>query len=107
MSEAIGGGSEKIFVHAFHGATTDLKNSNCITTMKKNPKRIVFHCGTNDVSNGGAPEQIVKEVVDVAKAMKNKENTVFVSSIVPRGDRWNAKVSITNRRIKELCAGEE
>ena len=47
------------------------------------------------------------QVVDLAKAMKNKENTIFVSSIVPRGDRWNAKVSITNRRIKELCAREE
>ena len=106
MSEATGG-SEKIFVHAFHGATTDHMNSHCIPTMKKNPKRIVLHCGTNDVSNGDAPEQIAEEIVDLAKAMKNNENTVFVSSIVPRGDRWNAKVSITNRRMKELCAREE
>ena len=106
MSEATGG-SEKIFVHAFHGAKTDHMNSHCILTMKRNPKRIVLHCGTNDVSNGDSPEQIAEEIVGLAKAMKNNENTVFVSSIVPRGDRWNAKVSITNRRMKELCAREE
>ena len=106
MNEATGG-SEKIFVPAFHGATTYHMNSHCIPTMKKNPNRIVLHCGTNDVSNGDAPEQIAEEVVDLAKAMKNKENTVFVSSIVPRSDCWNAKVSIANRRMKELCAREE
>ena len=106
MSEATGG-SEKIFVHAFHGATTDHMNGHCIPTMKKNPKRIVLHCGTNDVSNGDVPEQIAEEVVDLANAMKNKENTAFISSIVPRGDRWNANVSKPIRRIKKLSAREE
>ncbi len=102
MSEATGG-SEKIFVHAFHGATTDHMNSHYEPKMKKNPKRIVLHCGTNDVSNGYAPEEIADKIVDLAKSLKHEENAVFVPGIVRRGDPWNEKVTTTNRILEELC----
>ena len=40
---------EKIFVKSFSGATTDCMNSHACPTIKRNPKRIILHCGTNDL----------------------------------------------------------
>ena len=41
MSEATGG-SEKIFAHAYQGATTDHMNSHCIPTMKRTQIELII-----------------------------------------------------------------
>lgn len=105
MSEATNG-QEKIFVRAFHGAKLDDMNSYSVPTMKKNPRKIVIHCGTNDVSSGTAPNEVAQEIVDLATNLKSHENEVFVSSLVPRGDRWNERVSQVNNILKANCNRE-
>ena len=97
MSEATNG-QEKIFVRAFYGAKVDDMNSYSVPTTKKNPRRIVIRCGTNDVSSGTAPNEVAEEIVGLATYLKSHENEVFVSSLVNRGDQWNERVSIVNKR---------
>ena len=105
MSEATNG-QEKIFVRAFHGAKVDDMNSYSVPTTKKNPRRIVIHCGTNDISSGTAPNEVAEEIVDLATNLKSHENEVFVSGIVARGDRWNERVSQVNNVLKAKCNRE-
>ena len=101
MSEAING-QEKIVVRAFHGAKVDDMNSYSVPTTKKNLRRIVILCGTNDISNGNAPNEVAKEIVDLATNLKSHENEVFVSSLVAKGDRWNERVSqVTREDVRE------
>ena len=77
--------AEKIYVKSFSGATTDDMKSHVISTMKRNPKKVILHCGTNDIRSQATPENIAKEVMDLAVSLSTKENIVFVSGIVPRG----------------------
>ena len=105
MCEATNG-QGKIFVRAFHGAKVDDMNSYSVPTTKKNPRRIVIHCGTNDISSGTAPNEVAEEIVDLATNPKSHKNEVFVSSIVARGDRWNERVSQVNNILKDKCNRE-
>ena len=84
MNEAPGR-AEKIYVKSFSGATTDDMNSHVIPTMKRNPKKFILHCGANDIRSQATPENIAKEVMELAVSLSTKENIVFVSGIVPRG----------------------
>ena len=42
--------------------------------------------------------------MELAVSLSTKENTVFVSGIVPRGDNWNNKVSEINRYLQSACS---
>ena len=98
---------EKIFVKSFSGATTDCMNSHACPTIKRNPKRIILHCGTNDLRSQASAENIAEEIIELAKAMKTEENTVFVSGLVARGDHWNVKVRDVNRFLTRRCQQED
>ena len=53
--------------------------------MKRNPKKVILHCGNNDIRRQATPENIAKEIMELAVSLSTKENTVFVSGIVSRG----------------------
>eukprot|EP00794_Sanderia_malayensis_P002604 gene2604-biopygen2133 len=86
------GNQEQIFVKSFSGATSDCMNSHACPTIKRNPRRVILHCGTNDVRGQTSAENIATEVFELAKLLQNTSNAVFVSGLVVRGDRWNTKV---------------
>ena len=94
------GRAEKIFVKSFSGATTDDMNSHVIPTMKRNPKKVILHCRNNDIRSQATPENIAKEAMELAASLSTKENIMFVSGIVPRGDNWNKKVSEINKHLQ-------
>ena len=56
--------------------------------------------GTNDIRSQATPENIAKEIMELAVSLSTKENTVFVSGIVPRGDNWNNKVNEMNKHLQ-------
>ena len=103
MNEAPGR-AEKIYVKSFSGATTDDMNSHVIPTMKRNPKKFILHCGANDIRSQATPENIAKEVMELAVSLSTKEIIVFVSGIVPRADIWNDKVSEINKHLQSACS---
>ena len=89
---------------SFGGATTDDMNSHVIPTMKRNPNKVILHCGTNNIRSQATPENIAKEVMELAVSLSTKENTVFVSGIVPRGENWKNKVSEINKHLLSACS---
>ena len=70
-------------------------------------KSIILHCGTNDLRSQASAENIAEEIIELAKAMKTEVNTVFVSGLVARGDRWNAKVCEVNRFLTRRSQEED
>ena len=51
-----------------------------------NPDVYLLHVGTNDLSSNISPEQISLDILNLANSLKLDNNTVIVSSIVPRDD---------------------
>ncbi len=86
MKEATGH-EQQSSVKSFSGATTDCMNSHACQTIKRNPKRIILHCGTNDVRDQTLAESIATEVIELAKLLQNGSNAVLVSGLVLTGDR--------------------
>ena len=59
-------------------------------TFKNKPGRIIIHCGTNDLKNS-TPQSIPDNILSLAKSSQEENNTVLVSSIVPRNDHLDKK----------------
>ena len=51
----------------------------------------LLHVGTNDLSSNKSPEQISLDILNLANSLKLDNNTVIVSSIVPRDDENKKK----------------
>ena len=51
-----------------------------------NPDVYLLHVGTNDLTSNKSPEQISLDISNLANSLKLDNNTVVVSSIVPRND---------------------
>ena len=50
------------------------------------PDVYLLHVGTNDLSSNKFPEQISRDILNLANSLKLDNRTVIVSSIVPRDD---------------------
>ena len=67
-----------------------------------NPDHIL-HAGTNDLRTENTASQIATATIDLAASLKNDDNTVTVSGIVPRLDDLNNKANEVNRRLVLMC----
>ena len=56
-----------------------------------NPDVYLPHVGTNDLSSNKSPEQVSLDILDLVNSLKLDNNTVIVSSIVPRDDENKKK----------------
>ena len=70
------------------------------TVQDINPDHIILHVDTNDLRTENTASQIAKATIDLATSLKNDDNTVTVSGIVPRLDDLNNEV---NRRLVLMC----
>ena len=66
-----------------------------------NPDVYLLYVGTNDLSSNKSPEQISLDILNLANSLKLDNNTVIVSSIVPRDDE--KKADEFNIILEELC----
>ena len=78
-------------------------NSYVCPTMKKSPSRIILHCGTNDLNTNQSPWTIAEDIIELAKAMENKDTEVLVSIIVQRRDKFNGKALEVNEALEREC----
>ena len=69
----------------------------------KNPDHIILHAGTNDLRTENTASQIAKATIDLATSLKNDDNTVTVSGIVPRLGDLDNKANEVNRRLVLMC----
>ena len=102
MKEAIDH-QENVHVYTFPGADIDAMNSHVTPTMKKNPETIILHCGTNDLGGNDSAQTVAENIAELAQALNTNVNKVYVSGIVPRGDRLNEKAMEVNEKLQRMC----
>ena len=96
--------SNKVVVKSFRGAITSQMKWHVKPTAEQNPKNIILHCGTNDISDDSDPQNIAEEIVELAKSiLKDCNSNVTVSGIVPRYGKLNEKVRSVNRLLRIYC----
>ena len=62
-----------------------------------NPDVYLLHVGTKDLFSNKSPEQISLDIFNLANSLKLDNNTVIVSSIIPRDD------DTVNIILEKLC----
>ena len=91
-------------VHSFSVAKISCMTDHVKPTLRDiNPGHIILHAGTNDLRTENTASQIAKATLDLATSLKNDDNTVTVSGIVPRLDDLNKKANEVNRRLVLMC----
>ena len=68
-----------------------------------NRDHVILNAGTNNLRTENAASQIAKATIDLAKSLKNDDNTVTVFDIVPRLDDLNNKANEVNSCLVLLC----
>ena len=67
------------------------------------PEAYAIHIGTNNLTTDNTPNEIFSEMLRLIKELKTDKNKVVISTIVPRGDTFNAKAEKVNTLLKEFC----
>ena len=57
-----------------------------LTQRDFNSDVYLLHVGTNNLTSNKSPEQMSLEILNLANSLKLGNNTVIISSIVPRND---------------------
>ena len=68
--------------------------------LKTSPN-VSIHCGTNDLKNS-TPQSIAENILSLAKSSQQENNTVLVSSIVPRKDHLDKKGKDVDKKGKDV-----
>ena len=63
----------------------------------------VIHIGTNDLTTDKRPDEIFSKMQRLIKELKTDKNKIVVSTIVLRGDAYNAKAEKLNNLLKAFC----
>ena len=89
---------------SFSGAKVSCMTDHVKPTLQDiNPDHIILYEGTNDLRLENTASQIAKATIDLATSLKNDDNTVTVSGIVPSLDDLNNKANEVNRRLVLMC----
>ena len=91
-------------VRSFSGSKISCMTDHVKPTLRDiNPDHIIVHASTNDLRTENTASQIAKATIDLATSLKNDDNTVTVSGIVPSLDDLNNKANEVNRRLVLMC----
>ena len=71
------------------------------------PDKIIIHCGTNDLCENTPPSEIATQIINVGQSVKDDNNTVVISELVPRGDELNERAKQVNAELKAQCRTKE
>ena len=97
--------SKKVEVINFPGATSSDIVEKLDEILEHQPKSLVVHVGTNDLTNDVNLLNNVKKIVNKTKK-KSPTTVISFSNIIIRKDRRNIKKkrSDTNARLKNYCS---
>ena len=56
------------------------------TIRDDKPDHVILHTGTNDLRSEKNASQIARSITELAMSLKDNDNSVIVSGIVPRND---------------------
>ena len=94
-------------IKPFGGATSADLIDHIKPTLRKKPKNIILHVGTNDLTNNIDTIPNLKSIIKLART-ESPNSTVAISNVVIRTDKKNMieKVNELNKKIDELCRKE-
>ena len=72
-----------VYVTSFSGATVDCMDSYIYPTIKKNPKTIILHCGTNNLRRSQPACNITRDIFELAGTLETGSNSAMISGLVP------------------------
>ena len=91
-------------VRSFSGSKISCMTDHVKPTLRDiNPDHIIVHASTNDLRTENTASQIAKATIDLATSLKNDDNTVTVSGIVPRLDDLNNKANEVSFPLELMC----
>ena len=64
---------------------------------------VILYCDTNDLKTSTDPEQIVENIINLAKSMKTDTNNVIISKPTPQNDQLNRKSKNLNAVLSREC----
>ena len=67
------------------------------------PDTILLHHGTNDLRNEESAEKIASNIINVDLSTKNKKNTVYVSGLTVKNDKYERKKKEVSVTLKKKC----
>ena len=98
----------KVTYFTFPGSSATNMQDFVKPVIRKKPKKIILHVGTNDVAGRGKRNQISQKIVILAKNVKSQNSSIkiAVSSIIHRSDdlSLNVKICQINENLKKLCS---
>jgi lysophospholipase L1-like esterase len=96
--------NKRVIIRTFSGATIEDMKHYVEPTLKRSPKAIIVHAGTNNIPRD-RPEEIVSKLNDLGQHIEqNSKCRVIISSLITRSDdNLNAKISTTNNLLANLC----
>ena len=97
-------GNVNVMVRSLQGAK--IKNvKNLINDLLEDvkPESICIHASTNDINDDNSIDGIVNEMGILIKVIQNKGIVSIISLITTRNDKHVAKVTITNKKLIQLC----
>ena len=93
----------RVIIKSFPGATTNCMYDYVKPSKKFKVDAVVIHTGTNDLRKEEDPEEIAKNIINLAKNMYSDTTSVIVSGIVGRNDQLQEKVDLANRTLESEC----
>ena len=94
-----------IKVRSFSGSKISFIVDHIKPTLRDHkPNHIILHAGTNDLRTEKTTSQIAKSIMDLTTSLKNNDNLVIDSGIVPRFNNLNNKGTEVNNRLVLMCA---
>ena len=73
------------------------------TIRDDKPDHVILYTGTNDLRSDKIASLIARSIAELTMSLKDNDNSVIVSRIVPRNDNLNNKASEVNNRSLLMC----
>ena len=67
------------------------------------PDHVILHTGTNDLRSKKTANQMARSITEPAMSLKENDNSVIVSNIIPRNGNLNNKATEVNNRLLLMC----
>ena len=91
-------------VRPFTGAKVSCMVDHVKPTIRDDkPDHVILHTGTNDLRSEKTANQIARSITEPAMSLRDNDNSVIVSNIIPRNENLNNKATEVNNRLLLMC----
>ena len=97
----------RVVVKAFPGATTSDMEHHLKPALAKDPQRVIFHVGTNDLKTNLRPNhnQIADSIMNLARMTESESRAdVIISEVITRSDKTpEDHIRTVNKLLSRCC----